>query len=443
MAIMYAGGTELSPSSVDAGSSAASKAQLQTFKWLREAIIDARKEMFFSPLADTVSMPKHFGKKIIVQQWIPLLDDRNQNDQGIDAAGTTITQGTWSAIDDTGAFISVGGVRQEYATEALALAALGAVSAHRNSGNLYGSSRDAGLINAKLPLVGEAGGRVNRVSFTRIQREGSIQNFGIFYEFTKDALQFDSDDALDQHLSRELMNGAVQLTEAVLQKDLIAAAGVVHYAGAAVSKATITGEGATPSVVAYDDFVKLDQILTDNRTPRQTKIIVGSRMIDTKTIPAARIMFVGSELVPHLKSLEDTFNRPAFIAVQHYADAGTTMNGEVGTIADFRIVQVPEMLHYSGVGAAETVANLGYRSTNDRYDVYPMLVVGDESFTTIGFQSDGKSFKFSVITKYPSQDTADKNDPYGKSGFSSINWWYGMLVFRPERVGVIFTVAPI
>ena len=45
------------------------------------------------------------------------------------------------------------------------------------------------------------------------------------------------------HLARELMNGAVQLTEAVLQIDLLNAAGVVLYAGAATSNATITGEG--------------------------------------------------------------------------------------------------------------------------------------------------------------------------------------------------------
>lgn len=438
MALMYAGGTHVSPSGVDAGSSAASKAQLQTFYWLRKAIIEARKEMYFSPLASVEGMPKHFGKDIVVMQYIPLLDARNQNDQGIDAAGVTLDTTKWTAIDVNGAVIGT-----TYASEALALAAVGAVSAVKNSGNLYGSSRDVGMITAKMPLLSESGGRVNRVGFTRIQRRGTITKFGFFYEFTKESLDFDSDEDLDSHLSRELMNGAVQLTEAVLQKDLLASAGVLLYAGAAVSKATITGEGATPSVVEYEDLVRLDQILTDNRTPKQTKVIVGSRMVDTRTIPAGRVMFVGSELVPLLKQMKDTFDRPAFIAVQHYADAGTALNGEIGTIDTFRIVQVPEMLHYAGAGADETVANLGYRATNEKYDVFPMLVVGDDSFTTIGFQTDGKSMKFSVITKMPGQEQADKNDPYGETGFSSIKWWYGILVKRPERIGLILTVAPV
>ena len=439
MALMYNGGTQASPSTVDSGSSAANKAQLQTFKWLRKAIIEARKEMYFSQMASVDGMPKHFGKEIVVQHWIPLLDDRNQNDQGIDAAGVTLNPNQWTAINAAGAVLGT-----TYASESAALAAAGAVNARRNSGNLYGSSKDVGMITAKMPLVGETGGRVNRVGFTRIERRGTFTKFGFFYDFTKDAMQFDSDEELDSHLARELMNGAVQLTEAVLQKDLLAAAGVILYTGIATSMATITGEGATVSLVAYKDFTRLDQILTDNRTPKQTKIITGSRMIDTRVIPAGRVMFVGSEIVPHLKTMKDSFNNPAFIAVQHYADAGNVITGEIGSIDQFRIVQVPEMLHYAGRGAAETGANAGYRSTNDKYDVFPMLVVGDDSFTTIGFQTDGKSFKFSIITKNPGPETATReNDPYGQQGFSSILWWYGILIKRPERIGVIFTVAPL
>jgi len=377
-------------------------AQMQTFFWLKKAIIEARKEQYFMPLASTMNMPKHFGKTIKVYEYVPLLDERNVNDMGIDAAGATIVDG-----------------------------------------NLYGSSKDIGTIASKLPVLSEAGGRVNRVGFTRLQREGSISKFGFFTEFTAEALDFDSDDELMNHLSRELVNGATQITEAVLQKDLLTNAGVILYAGAATTNGTITGEGATPSVVDYADFQRLDQLLMDNRTPKQTKIITGSRLVDTKTLPAARVMFTGSELVPLLKAMQDTFTNPAFIPVQQYGDAGTILNGEIGTIDAFRIVQVPEMLHWADVGATVTGGNLGYRNTGGNYDVFPLLVIGDDSFTTIGFQTDGKTVKFSVMTKMPGKETADRNDPYGETGFSSIKWYYGILVKRPERIGLIKTVAPI
>ena len=389
--------------------------QMNTFFWLKKALIESRKEQFFMPLSSTINMPKHYGKTIKVFEYVPLLDDRNINDQGIDATGATIADG-----------------------------------------NLYGSSKDIGTITNKLPTLTENGGRVNRVGFTRLTREGSIHKFGFFTEFTQEALDFDSDDGLKEHLSRELLNGAVQLTEAVLQRDLLAAAGTVLFAGAATSNAEVTGEivpevpGVSPeipaSVVTYQNLMRLDQILNDNRTPKQTKIIVGSRMIDTKTIPSGRVMFIGSELVPLVRGMTDLFGNEAFIPVQQYGDAGTIMNGEIGSVDAFRIIVVPEMLHWAAAGD-DVVDNPGYRTsmdgTDEKYDIYPMLVVGDDSFVTIGFQTDGKTVKFSVMTKMPGRETADRNDPYGETGFSSIKWYYGILIKRPERIGLVKTVAPI
>jgi N4-gp56 family major capsid protein len=385
-------------SDIDAAGTAG---QMQTFFWLKKAIITARKEQYFMPLSSTVNMPKHYGKTIKVYEYVPLLDDRNINDMGIDAAGAVIT-----------------------------------------NGNLYGSSKDIGTITSKLPVLTENGGRVNRVGFTRIQREGSLQKLGFFTEFTQEALNFDSDDELMDHLSTELMNGAVEISEDMLQRDLLNNAGVVVYAGIATSHATVTGEGATPSVVDYQDLMRLDALLTDNRTPKQTKIITGSRMIDTKVISGGRVLYVGSEIVPLLKSVKDLFNNQAFIPIQQYGDAGTIMNGEIGSIDAFRIIQVPEMLHWAGQGATAG-GSPTYRNTSGKYNVYPLLCVGDDSFVTIGFETDGKTVKFSVMTKMPGKETADRNDPYGETGFSSIKWYYGFLTKRPERIGVIKSVAPI
>lgn len=402
MVMKYNAPKEGQKSSVDGAGSD----QMNVFFWIKKALIEARKEQYFMPLANVTNMPKHFGKTIKQYHYMPVLDDRNVNDQGIDANGVSVA-----------------------------------------NGNLYGSSKDVGTITGKLPTLTENGGRVNRIGFTRLEIEGSIHKFGYFYEFTQEMIDFDSDDMLMDHLSRELMNSAVQMTEAVLQKDLLAAATTVLFAGAATSDATITGEGATPSLVSYRNFQRLDQMLTDNRTPRQTKVITGSRNIDTRVIPAGRVAYVGSEVTPLLKDLKDSFGNKAFIEVQHYADAANVLNGEIGSIDAFRFIQVPEMLHWAGVGATATGANPGYRTTTvggvEKYDVYPILVVGDDAFTTIGFQTDGKTVKFNIITKMPGEATADRNDPYGETGFSSIKWYYGILIKRSERLGLIKTVAPI
>lgn len=387
-----------SKSSIDAGGNGT---QMNSFYWLRKALIDARKDQYFMPLSSVTNMPKNFGKTVKVNHFVPLLDVRNVNDQGLDANGATLV-----------------------------------------NGNLYGSSKDIGTISGKLPSLTENGGRVNRVGFTRLVREGSIHQFGVFTEFTKETIDFDSDAELMSHLSTELMNGVMQLSEAALQIDLLTSAGVVMYTGAATNDGQVTAEGATPSFLTYRNLMRMDRLLTDNRTPTQTTVITGSRYIDTKVVPNARVAYIGADLVPVVKGLQDLFTNPAFIEVQHYADAGTVMNGEIGTACGFRFIRVPEMLKWAGAGAT-VGTNPGYQVTGTKYDIFPVLVVGSESFTSIGFQTDGKSVKFEVTTKMPGKETADYNDPYGQTGFSSIMWYYGILVTRPERIGVIKTVAPI
>ena len=394
----YTDGTNNGKSSIDYSSNSN---QMNTFYWLRKSLADARKESYFTPLADSVGMPKHFGKKIKLYHYIPLLDDRNVNDQGLDASG-----------------------------------------AKYDKGNLYGSSRDIGTIKDKLPVVGENGGRVNRVGFSRVELEGTFNKVGVFYEWSRESMEFDSDSELRGHLSRELMNGMVQMQEAMLQIDLLESAGVQVYPGTAAAKTDVTGEGAGATIIDYETLRKADQILDENRCPRNTKYISGSRNIDTKTINSARIAYVSSAVVPLLEDMQDKFGNKVWIPVQQYADAGNVLHGEIGSIGHFRFIQVPEMLAWEGEGKAVTT-NPGYREKDGKYSVFPILVVGSESFNTIGFQmSSARDGKFSIITKVPGRETATYDDPYGETGFSSLKFYYGFLCKRPERICVMYTVAP-
>lgn len=369
--------------------------QFQTEYFQKQALIEARKEQYFTQLADAISMPKNMGKKIVRYHYIPLLDDANVNDQGLDAAGAVIA-----------------------------------------NGNLYGSSKDVGTISGKLPVLSETGGRVNRVGFKRKQLEGTFEKFGFFDEYTQESLDFDSDAELEMHINREMINGASEITEDALQIDLLTAAGVVKYAGSATSKATMVAG----SLVGYGDLLRLSIDLDNNRTPKQTTMFTGTRMIDTKTIPSARALYIGSELLPTVKAMKDLHNNPAFIPVEKYASGGNTMTGEVGSIDQFRLIVVPEMMKWAGAGASAAGDTISYQ-TASKFDVFPMLCIGEASFTTISFQTDGKGVKFKIFHKKPGEDTADRSDPYGESGFMSIKWYYGFMVLRPERIGLLLTVA--
>ncbi len=396
-------GDNAGKSSIDYNSNST---QLQQFKWIKKSLIETRAKEFFTQLADHTTMPKHFGKKLKQYHYFPVLDDKNQNDQGIDASGVT-----------------------------------------SKNGNLYGSSRDLTTIVGALPTLGENGGRYNRIGFSRGMIEGTFAKYGVFYEWSRESREFDSDPELAQHCLRELFNMAHQLTEDMIQVDLLNGARTVIFGGAATKDSEITGDGDVPSVLTYDMLMRLDEDLTENKTPEETTIITGTRVTDTKTVDSTRILYCGKEVVRALRRLKDPFGNPAFIGREKYAAGKKLLNGEVGAVGPFRVIQVPKMIRWSGAGAAVSASGTGkakYVNSNGKYDVFPLLCVGKGSFTTIGFQmGKGAGGKFRLITKNPGADTATRDEPFGETGFTSMMWYYGIMIPRPERLGLLKVVAPI
>ena len=409
-------------------------AQARTDFYFKKALIKVRDIQYFMPLADVRSMPKHHGKTIKQDVYQPLLDSLNVSDQGLDASGLILLQGKWKGYTGQGVEVTGGTgwvaatatTAGYFGTKVQALAHATADVALELGGNIYGSAKDIGVITDRLPALTENGGRVNRVGFTRTQITGSLIKQGFFTEYTQESLDFDSDSELMSHITEEMLVGATELTEAQLQKDLINTAtssGTVQYPGTVTTKATVA------AVADYDDLMTLSIALDNNKTPRQTKMITGSRMTDTKTVMGGRVMYIGPDLIPLVRKMTDISGSgvgSGFISVEKYADASTIMNGEIGSVDQFRIVVVPEMLASEAGGASDAA-------------IYPMLVVGDGAFTTIGFQTDGKSLKFTTTHKKPGKETADVNDPYGEKGFYSIKWYYGFMALRPERLGIIWT----
>ena len=368
--------------------------QLNPYFYERKALIEQADEMIFSQLADTKTMPKNSGTEIKQYRHIPVIDDRNIGGQGIDATGAV------------------------YA-----------------NGNLYGSTLDIGKIVDKFPTLTELGGRVNKIDFTRVELKSNLKKYGMFYEYSADSENFDSEADIISRATGHLMDASVKVYEDNLQIDLLNNAGLVKFAGTATTMAEL----AAGMVLTYPDLVKLGIDLDKAKVPKNTSIVTGTRMIDTKTISACRVAYIGSELLTTLQQMKDYHNNPAFIPLHQYAAGTTVLKGEVGRIADFRIIVAPRMFKWGGKGA--TAADATYYKTGSNYDVFPFLVVGDKSFTTIGFQTDGKSNKFTTIHKSPGESTADRTDPYGETGFSSVKWWYGFMPQFIERLAVLKCVA--
>ena len=395
------------------------KKQLINDYWIRDSLIEASKTQVFAKLGTQRNLAPNNGKFLKQYVWIPLLDDRNINDQGIDATGV-----------------------------------------YYAGGNMYGSSKDISTITGKLPVIGENGGRYNRVGFTRQIVEGTIHQLGFFWEITDDFLTFDSQSDLLQHMHREAMRGASEIVEDVMQLELINGAGVNVYCGGAISNATMTG-GDTPCELNYKDLLKLRQTLTDNHVSKTYKMFTGSQNTDTKTVAGGWTVYVQPEMRQTLMTITDLFGKPAFVPVEKYAAGGNVVEGEIGRILEFRFVEVQEMLRWDGAGASttlqaateasgtegtegyvpaqEAVLDEAYVNDGSKYTVFPLLIVGDESFVNINFRGGKNNFK--IYQQMPGQGAANIDDPFGKHGWWSIQWYYGTMITRPDRLVCIHTLA--
>lgn len=381
--------------------------QAVLLKYEKQALIDARQKQYLHELAPNAkSIPRNMGKTIVQDLYVPILDDRNTYAEGLAADGTTVI-----------------------------------------GGNLYGSSKSTAAITAKLPLVGENSARPNKVGITRLQRSASITRLGMFLEWSDEAEQFDTDSMLVSHFSTELVNAACKVSEDLLMMHLLAGAQTIRYAGTATSKLTTTGEGgANASLVKYKDIQALSIMLDNAECPKSFKMFTGTNLTDTRTIGSSRPMFIGTELQPTVENMLDSNSQPAFIAVHKYASGGAVLNGEIGTLYHFRVVVHPDMQQDTGANLAVNGTNNGYQFNDlatDTYKIFPMLVVGDDSFATVGFQTTQNGTKFNIIINKPGAGMATLDNPYGNKGFSSIQWWYATLIQRPERLGLIWSVAPV
>jgi len=397
----YNSGTTVAPSTVD---KKAGNAQLVQHYYNKKAIIDVKDEMLLGQLSSTTGIPKNQGKEIVKHRYVPILDDANANaGSGLSTDGVTLTDG-----------------------------------------NLYGSSRAVGVITGKLPTLGENSGRANKVSISRQERRGSIVNQGLLTEYSKDELSFDTDPMLKEHITREAVRAAAQVNEDYLAIQLTTKAGINYFAGDATSIATVDHL----SLPTIQDLYRIDIQLDNNKCPKDTTVITGSRLVDTKTVQAARYMFISPDMkmsfmaMKAMNGIDD-----AFISVERYADANSNgkyikaIAGEIGKVGPFRLVVHPKMITRAGEGASGT--NELYRTTGGKFDVYPNMIIGSGSFTHLAFESGaGSTGAFNIKHKTP-EELRTRENPYGKFGMTVIEWWSGVLVERPEWIANYFTSSTI
>ena len=402
--------------------------QLNDFHFSKFAVMEASAENTFSRMGSPIQQPKHFGQTFKCYREIPIIHNLNVNSQGIDAFGVSMTQGKWYSWD-------AAGVRVEHATLDDAKARVGQIRIESGNGNLGGTSRDFLVQQGSIPLLGEEGGIVNQVGMRRAVIEAIIKEYGLTMRFTKRELDLDTQAGLLSKFTKRLAQAYGQMRERQIRNGLLQAGlDNVTYGGSALSQATMDAT----SVMTYQTLRNMENTLDLDLCPSDSTVLSGSKFVDTLVVPSSRWMFIPYELKNTVEDMLKPDGTSAFQGVEHYTDTATYIpKGEFGRIGRFRFILVHDMPHFAGVGADVDVNDaVPMQSSNGKYSAFPALIVGDDSFSTLGLQGDVAQ----VITALPKADA--NKDPYGKNGSVAISWYFGLVVKRPERIKVgMFTAA--
>jgi len=358
----------------------------------RAGIRAATTKNVYQMLADRKSMPTKYGKTYKISKWLWGLDRQ--------------------VVDENGKFVG-------------------------DPNGLY-SGRDVTDVTNGLPTLDEGAGAVNSFTIKKVTMETKLQRYGEMIEFT-DEVEIFSEDSVQIRYREELGDRARRRFEDLVQLDMLATT-FVKYGGDATSRCELGGDDDTTSDRYTIDETLVRKSIKDlvkYRAKKHTKMVTGSTKIDTRTVNSAYYAIVGPEVKYDLEGLDK------FIPVYKYASATNIAEGEFGLLYDMRFIESESAMvyrhqgHEVGDGSAPSAVCYsskgadcqGNDSDKYHYDVFPVLVVTEGSFATVGLKGHSK-VKFNVIPP----NNKELGNPYGTKGLFSYNFWYAGIILEAEKL---------
>uniref|UniRef100_A0A6H1ZM01 Putative capsid protein n=1 Tax=viral metagenome TaxID=1070528 RepID=A0A6H1ZM01_9ZZZZ len=151
----------------------------------------------------------------------------------------------------------------------------------------------------------------------------------------------------------------------------------VFYANNAGSRSAVN------SPCLAGDFKRIERSLSKNKATMITSMIKASQNISTEPIDPAYIAMGHTDLKADIEAME------GFVPVRNYADSSKMVHpSEVGSLGVFRFCLTPLFEAWLAGGTAGTtyLTSGDIPSTSTACDVYPIIVVGKDSYGVVRLQ---------------------------------------------------------
>lgn len=413
------------------GTDASGGSQVLNFYYDRKGIQAATAKKIFSQFASHLSMPQNSGKTFKISAYYNIYDRMPWTD------------GTWNKEGEkvfSDSFLKYGFLSGRDIAD---------VDEYMYGADKKGYPSKTYTNNGIRLLENELSS--NKVSTKFSTFTAKLDLFGRTLDYTEDIELF-HDSGTIMRYRQQLGELAGMDYEDAIQLDLLSSQNVM-YSGPATSKATLgdgIGEGSVDNItntnvveesykINYALIQRINDKLRRYRVPKHTSILTGSVKIGTTPIPPCYVAIVGANIVTDLENMirgANVYNKDyPFLKVERYASQTSLLDGEVGSCNGIRFVYAEQLMEERGAGAAVdanytgSLSYTGTPGTDAKFDVFPMLIIGKDSFATIGLMGRDK---IQFGHKAPSQ--RDTIDQYGVYGFFNYKFWYASIITRPERL---------
>lgn len=193
---------------------------------------------------------------------------------------------------------------------------------------------------------------------------------------------------------------------------------------------------AVNSPVLSGDFKRMERYLSNHKADMKSKMIKASQNVSTEPIDNSYIVFGHTDLKSDFEEME------GWTPVRNYPNGMRMHPAEVGTVNGvFRVLLTPLFSPWLAAGASDTtyLSNGNIVSVAAAADVYPVIVIADESYGVVRLQG------FDAVRPAVVKPKAMVGDPLGQQGFVSWKTWYASVVLNSNwllRYEVCATAQP-
>ena len=220
--------------------------------------------------------------------------------------------------------------------------------------------------------------------------------FDVLYTYSNETAELYEDDIPAQEV--EFAGARIRLVRELYNYGKLKAATNAFYGGTGTTTVTVNG------TITKNLLEKVKRDLKRYYCKPQHKALKAGPEYAVYPIQASYPVYCHPDLEFDIRALAD------FKGVEEYGTQQPISPAEIGSAYGFRFMLSPELTYYPGGGAA--VGTTGLKATSAVIDVYPMIVLGQNSFKQVALRGMN-----SIDANHIPHNVKSKSDPGGQRGY--------------------------